>query len=85
MSENKLVEAHIFALERKERNGKWKVKGIEVHSDRINDADDPQYNRLKYLISGKGESFDLASDDAWSRFKVDPSCRPYILFMIRAI
>ena len=85
MEKNVIFEAHIHAFEKRERNGKWKTRYLETLSDRTPEFTNNSDFRYKYLISGKGPSFEDASTDAWQKLSATPDLRSYMLHAIRAV
>lgn len=77
------VTAYVYALERLERNGKWKIRGVEALSEATPVPTD--ITRYKGpLVEAQGGTFDDASREAMRRFYTDPACRPYVPYAIRA-
>ena len=85
MSEQSAVEAQIHAVEKKERNGKWRVRSVETFSDLHPATTDAGFLRYKHLLSAQGATFDDACELAWDKFRKDPTMRPYMVQIIRAL
>jgi hypothetical protein len=83
MQNSSVLEAHIHALEKLERNGKWKVRGVEALDTLTPQSPEPGVFRYRHLTSAKGPSFEIASDEAWKKFQSDPSLRSYLAQAIR--
>jgi hypothetical protein len=79
------VEAHIHAVEKRERNGKWRVRSVETFSDRHPAITDVGFLRYKHLLSAQGATFDDACELAWEKFRKDPAMRPYMVQIIRSV
>jgi hypothetical protein len=77
-----LFSAYIHIIEKKERNGKWKVKGLDYYESDAPDTNNTDF-RTKPLIDGVGETFDDACAVAFQNFMKTPSCRPYVAYAIR--
>jgi hypothetical protein len=80
-----IFEAHIHAFEKRERNGKWKTRGLDVLADKTPEPLNNIDFRYKHLISGEGDSFEAASADAWQKLSASSSLRSYMLHAIRAV
>ena len=77
-----MFSAHIHVIERKERNGKWKVKGLDYYETSAPENNAADF-RTKPLIDGSGDTFDDACADAFQNFMRTPSCRPFVAYAIR--
>ena len=77
------IVAYVHAVERRERNGKWRVRGIEVLPQREPVTQDATLFRYKYLTQAVGENTEAAESAALQRFFTDASCRPYVVYAIR--
>ena len=80
-----IFEAHIHAFEKRERNGKWKTRHLETLSDKTTEFTNNSDFRYKYLISGKGPSFEAASTEAWQKLSASSDLRSYMLPAIRSV
>lgn len=83
MEQMEQIVAYVHAVERRERNGKWRVRSIEVLPQREPVPQDVTLFRYKYLTQGVGESVEAAESVALQRFFTDVSCRPYVVYAIR--
>lgn len=83
MKDSQGVMAYVYAIEKKERNGKWKTRALEVMPDSSPVSPDPTTFRYKHLISASGPDFDTACDNAWVAFKKSAELRPYMAQVIR--
>jgi hypothetical protein len=77
-----LINAYIYAIEKKERNGKWKMRGLDYAENSVVSPADPE-TRTKTLVCGKGETYEDACRDAWFSFLKSPDCRPYVAHAVR--
>jgi hypothetical protein len=82
---NEVAYAHIHAIEKRERNGKWKVRGLEITTDQSVVSPDATSLRYKLLASATGQDFDEASDNAWKKLQTTPELRVYMVMAIRSI
>jgi hypothetical protein len=83
MNDSQGTVAYIYAIEKKERNGKWKVRALEVMPDSSPVSPDPSAFRYKLLISASGPDFDTACDSVWTAFRQSAALRPYMAQVIR--
>ena len=80
-----VFEAYVHTIERKERNGKWKIRGLEITSEAAPAASAFGDIRHKLVTSAKGKTFDEACDKAWKNMQADPALRVYLVHAIRSI
>lgn len=80
-----VFEAHVHAVERKERNGKWKIRGLEITASASPES--PTFGEIRYrhITSAAGKTFDEACDKAWRNLQTDPALRVYLVHAIRSI
>lgn len=84
MSADPVVTAYLFAVERQERNGKWRVRGIEALPTSAPERGET--HRYKGpLIRADGPTFEAACEEAMRKFYIDPSMRPYLVQMIKQV
>lgn len=78
------VTAYLFATERQERNGKWRVRGIEALESSTPERG--EMHRYKGpLLQADGPTFEAACEEAMRKFYIDPSMRPYLVQMIKQV
>lgn len=77
------VTAYVFAYEFLERNGKWKIRGVEATDDPT-PAATPTVRYKGPLVEASAETLEDAEAAAMRRFYTDPACRPYVPYAIRA-
>ena len=77
------VQIHLHAFERRERNGKWRVRSVHALPDLSPEADEG--GRYKHLLTAEGATVEDASAAAWAKFRSDPALRPYFVQIIKAI
>lgn len=76
-----IVCVYAHAVERLERNGKWKIRGVAF----LTDACPEQTSTQRYrgpLVQAEGATVDAAEAEARRRFSADPACRPYVAHAI---
>jgi hypothetical protein len=82
---NEVFEAYVHAVEKKERNGKWKIRGLEITSDSTPESSNFGEIRYRRITSAAGKTFDEACDNAWHNMQKDPALRVYLVHAIRSI
>lgn len=79
------VQVHLHAFERRERNGKWRVRSVHTLTDLSPEAEDAGSGRYKHLLTAEGGTVEEASEAAWVKFRSDPALRAYFVQMIKLI
>ena len=82
---SEVFEAHVYAIEKKERNGKWKIRGLEITAEATPAGDNFGEIRYRRITSAVGKTFDEACDKAWRNLQTDPALRVYLVHAIRSI
>lgn len=82
---NEVFEAHVHAIEKKERNGKWKIRGLEITTESSPESSNFGETRYRRITSAAGKTFDEACDKAWRNLQTDPALRVYLVHAIRSI